>query len=203
MQRQRRPSTHGCHGAEMRKVFNFRCGYLFNCQLCWGSCVGLDMFLKHESVWVALLADQTLVERAYWSAYLVHTHVCLEVALCCKASFADLAPVRPLSSVCPVVHLQSGFTREHFVTHDTLIRIRQLVSKLVNQMLQFARLTLLVNLNKVLPLLGGIFHLRRKHVRHHIGFGDREREPRHHLSHLRPEQAVWYLGERKERSPWR
>ena len=144
----------------MRKVFNFRCRYLVNCQLRGCSGVGLDMLLEHQSIGISLLTDQALVKCPDWSTDLVNTHVCFQVTLGCKPSLTNLAPVRTLACVCSVVHLQSRFAREHFVTNNTLIRIGQLVTQLVNQMLQLTCLSFFVNLNKVLPLFIMIFHLR-------------------------------------------
>ena len=89
----------------MRKVFNFRCRYLVNCQLCRCSGVGLDMLLEHQSIGVALLTDQALVESPNWSADLMNAHVCFQITLGGKTSFTNLTPVRTLACVSSVVHL--------------------------------------------------------------------------------------------------
>ena len=89
----------------MWKVFNFRSRYLVYGKLGGSARVSLDMFLQHQSVWVALLADETLMKCSHWSSDLVNTHVGLQVALSCEASLTYFALVGPLARVSSVVHL--------------------------------------------------------------------------------------------------
>ena len=159
--------------------------------------MSLDMFLQHQSVGVALLADETLVECPHWGSDLMDAHVSLEVSLGGETSLTDLTLVRPLPSVSPVVHLQGRLAGQNFVADDALVGVGQLVAQLVDEVLQLAGLALLVDLDEVLPLLAAVLrHLgRREHVGQQAGLG-REGEARHEL---RPEQTVGHLGEGEER----
>ena len=91
----------------MWKVFNFRSRYLVYGKLGGSARVSLDMFLEHERVRVALLADQTLVKRAHGRPDLVHAHVGLQITFGGESSLADLTTVGSLACVGSVVHLQS------------------------------------------------------------------------------------------------
>ena len=84
---------------------DLRCGDLLWGEVSRFSSVRPDVLLEDKGIGVTLVAHGALVEHPHGGLGTVNPHVGLEVTLGGEASLADLAPVRPLSCVCPVMHL--------------------------------------------------------------------------------------------------
>ena len=153
----RRHSVGAWH-AEAREVLDFRGRDLVEGELGGGPGMGLDVLLQHQRVGIPLLADQALVEGADRGADLMHAHVGLQVTLGGEPAFADLASIGPFPCMGSVVHLQRRLAGQHLVADNALVGVGQLVPEGVDEVLEPAGLSLLVNFYKIFPGLVRVLH---------------------------------------------
>lgn len=75
------------------------------------------------------------MQDSHWWFRTVHSHVRFEIAFGGERSAADLAFERTFTRMRSVVHLESALATEHPVTDNALVRIRQFVLDVVDELL--------------------------------------------------------------------